>query len=222
MRQIDVTSAPMDLTIAVGLITSGSTIAGGLIASLSTLMAQKNQARHQERLTEAEHRELRNNESIRLRREAYLTLLNKFDEITELTVECWKDRPCVDPQRIPANETELALEKSVKSLDVTLNAVMLEGPAAIIDVAHKAKRIFRDEMLAIARLSLDNAGINNSLQAIDPEEYIKRSEQRISAKYEIIRVAGAILAGVITQQNESATDHDLNRFDAASNGSHTE
>jgi hypothetical protein len=184
----------MDVAVAVGLITSGSTLTGVIIASVTTVRVQKNQMVHQRALAEAERQEARNAALRTMRHGMYETLLNRIDEITELASACWVDRPCA-ASSLPANETELALEKGLKTLDGVLNSVMLEGSVSVIEAAHKAKQVFRGEMIQIAKISLGNAGMNTTLQSLAPDEYEKCYERRVSAKYEIIRAAATMLQG---------------------------
>lgn len=195
----------MNVTIAVSLITACSTLAGGVIASVTTFIVQKTQLRHQERLAVAERRETRNAELRAMRRTVFETLLNKYDELSELATDCWKDRPCISVDA-PPNVSEIALEKGLRSFEEVLNSVMIEGSAQVIQAAHKAKQILREEMLLITQISLQNAGQNTSLHTFDRSNYGKCYDQRVSVKYEIIKAVAIMLESIDSQELSPTTN----------------
>lgn len=143
-------------------------------------------------LAKAEREEEAKAELRKMRRALYEKLLNKFDELSELALECWKDRPCIS-ENAPSNDSEKTFEKGVHSFEEVLNSVMLEGSPEVIKAAHDAKVVFRKEMQTIAGISLRNAGNSISLAGIDHDEYVKCHERRMKSKYAIVNAAAVML-----------------------------
>lgn len=183
----------MNTAVAVGLITAGSTLAGGIIASLATIKAQNNQIKQQMVIAQAERAERQNSERRAIRREAYVQLLNKFDEADNLMTECWKARPDSRPVE-SATEAEVAVEEGVKSFDSAVNTVRLEGPPSVVDAAVKASQAFWDEMRYQAYLTdIDVTGSFDILQPIDPDKYDELHKIRLTARADLIKAAASAL-----------------------------
>jgi hypothetical protein len=209
----------MNIAVAVGLITAGSTIIGGLTASITTLKAQGNQVKLQRTLAETEHKEQQEAASRAIRRDAYVALLNKFDEVEVLITECWKQIPSIAPHVQPPHESDVLLEKGLKSFDTTMNMVRLEGPTTVVVAAANARQVFWTEMIFVSRLSIDNKGSREILHRIDAVNYNKCVELRLMAKNQLVHAALNALNDPHPQyQSQEQTSIDKHKSDAAPAG----
>jgi hypothetical protein len=172
----------VNIAIAVGLITAGSTLAGGIIASIATLKAQSSQIKQQQG---AQRRAIR--------REAYVQLLNKFDEVDSLFQECWEMRLNSEPDR-PVDLAFLApLDRGVKSFDNAMNAVKLEGPEDVVVAAAQVQNAFREEGLFLAHLAIDSSKSGAAIRQIAEMKYQEFYDSRQAVKSHLIKVAASTL-----------------------------
>jgi hypothetical protein len=178
----------VNITVAVGLITSGSTLAGGLIASMTALKVQKRQTARQDAFAVAERTERQIAQRRTVRREAYVQLLNKFDQVNDLVQECWKSTPPTEPDQ-PMDETLRAADRGMATFDNAMNTVQLEGPSILVEAAAWANRTFQDEIIHIAQLCIDNMGSKTIMHQIENNKYKGYSSTRLRIKSELIDAA---------------------------------
>lgn len=119
----------VNITIAVGLITAGATLAGGLIASITGLKIQARQLTEQNTQLEAERTDRHADERRALRREAYAQLLKKLDEVEHLSDSYWTPKiGIVGRILFKPIENPAEIVKALEELEAAANIISLEGP----------------------------------------------------------------------------------------------
>jgi hypothetical protein len=134
----------VNATVAVALITSASTLFGGALASVTTLGINRNQAKNEAVRSSFELKTRESSERRQIRRDAYLHLLNAFDETDSRLEMYWRRHP-------PAEKSESVLaefeetEAAISAFANAANAVQLEGPDQVIRAAEEALSAFESE-----------------------------------------------------------------------------
>jgi hypothetical protein len=195
----------MDITVAVALITAGSTLVGGLTASVTAISVQRKQIEGQKtlaRLQLLDERETRRND---MRREIYIQVLNEFDKISDLLSKCWMEEPPVGfDEEVAASM--IAVDDGIRSFESAMNAVSIEGPVSVADIAQKAAQNFRDELLAVLRLAEKNIGRSDVLSSLAKNEYSNKYQARLGIKDELVEAIKSALA-----QNAPVESSELRR-----------
>jgi hypothetical protein len=173
----------MDITVAVALITSLSTLGGGLIGSATSVTINHSQS-HKEKL--AKRRELR--------RDAYMQLLNKFDEMVVMLENCWMLSP--SDYYEDASRQALAVNTGLFALENATNAVQLEGPAEIIAPAREMYNLLNKEFNLLLDVANENQGkdeIRKCFFQLSDKKYFKARDSRPTAKKNFIDAARKVL-----------------------------
>jgi LPS O-antigen subunit length determinant protein (WzzB/FepE family) len=137
----------MNITVAVGLITAGSTLAGGLIASVTSLKIQAKQLREQNVLLKAERQERQNSERRSIRRDAYTEFLNQMDKTDDLIDIWWPDAASFKYEFVKSEGDITDVTKAMTALDNLANIVSLEGPEGPELAAKNAMEAFKRSFL---------------------------------------------------------------------------
>ena len=104
----------MNVTIAVAIITSLSTLSGGLIAGFVSLQSQKRQIAAQAELATIERKYNRVQQHADSRKQTYVQFLNKVNDVERLLEKCWLEECKSSPQEKRATEASVnAYEASV-------------------------------------------------------------------------------------------------------------
>lgn len=190
----------VNIAIAVGLITAGSTLAGGLIASVTALKVQSNQLKEQDSVAKAERAERRDTQRRELRREAYAQFIGRFEELDTLVDDCWDwlrgSKSESEPSGIARHVTEkiLAARNALSALDSPLNIIALEGPADVQIAAHEVRFVFAQEYL---RVELELIGklvpSEKSTLGLNEDYYEESHKRRHTAKTVFIEAARTAL-----------------------------
>jgi hypothetical protein len=158
----------MDTTVSVALITSLSTLTAGAIASATTLMINRSQANKENKRLQTERKERYADQKREIRRDAYLQLLGKFDEVDNLMNECWKLYP--QGEDAPVRQEMLEAGESINALDYALNVVRLEGPQKVVDAAQEMQLLFNGEIVDMLRLSTSNPNAQKPLYLLEEND----------------------------------------------------
>lgn len=144
----------MNIAIAVGLITAGSTLAGGLVASITALKIQSKQLREQSVLAREERAERQAVQRRALQREAYARFIGVFEELDTLFSDCWDRVPKVRSDSGPLPEITRyvtgkirAIRDALDSLNSSINIIVLEGPVDVESAARKVCFVFAQECI---------------------------------------------------------------------------
>ena len=135
----------MSTTVAVALITSLSTLCGGVIGSATSLILSNSQS-HKDKLDKRRE----------IRRDAYVQLLNKFDGLVVLLDKCWMTQ--APPKYAEVSAELLAVQDGLYELENATNAVQLEGPAEIIEVARPMYQLPNEEFNAQLKITSQSQG----------------------------------------------------------------
>jgi hypothetical protein len=182
----------VDVAVAVGLITAGSTLIGGVIASITALMVQKNQLKKEADRVISDREEQRNSEFRALRREVYIQMLTRFDEADDALLEEWKEHPDAEPDQ-PLSAVSVAAETAIRNFDHVINLVRLEGAEEVIKAAEKASDVLWEEERYLTSLLVENHGSKMILHMIAGDKYGDFYGARIEAKKILARVSSAAL-----------------------------
>lgn len=175
----------MNITVAVGLIAAGSTLAGGLIASVTSLKVQGKQLREQNVLLKAERQERQNAERRSIRRDAYTAFLNQLDKVDELMDVWWPGSTLVEEDLIKRKGDISDVANALVILENLANIVSLEGPEAAELAAKNATTTFKDALidLAVERIH-EGGGVE-----IDKGKQDQSNTVRMEAKAAFIEAA---------------------------------
>jgi hypothetical protein len=139
----------MNITVAVGLITAGSTLAGGLIASITSLKIQGKQLREQNVLLKAERQERQNAERRSIRRDAYTGFLNQLDKVDYLIDIGWPGSMSVKYELVKSEGDISDISNALTALENLANIISLEGPEAAELAAQNAATTFTHSFVAL-------------------------------------------------------------------------
>jgi hypothetical protein len=165
----------MNTTIAVAIITALATTAGAGIAAVFSLMNQSRQSKLQE---EAQRRQIR--------RDAYVSFLTKFDEMSSIYDTVW-NAPVSDD---PFNPVVEPIDQTVL-FRIALAIVQLEGPEAVSKAAQGLVYALDQESRQVDELADQKVGESAKFQDfVDMDQLI---EKRNSAKKRFIDEAAKAL-----------------------------
>jgi hypothetical protein len=180
----------MNITVAVGLITAGSTLAGGLIASITSLKIQGKQLREQNVLLKAERQERQNAERRSIRRDAYTGFLNQLDKVDEL-IDVWWPGTTLFKSALIKSEGDISdLNKAFVALENLMNIVSLEGPEAPELAATNAAMTYKN---CLVDLIVEREKARSGNVALDEDKRNQCSTARDRAKDAFIEAASKAL-----------------------------
>jgi gas vesicle protein len=182
----------VNVAIAVGLITSGSTLIGGAIASITALMVQRNQLGKEASRALSEREELRNSQLRALRREVYVQMLARFDEADDALLEHWKDDAGGNPDE-PVSAGSDASEKAVRNFDHIINLVRLEGAEEVVKAAEEASGVLWGEFRYMTELIVKYPGPKEILHQAAGDKYGDFYSARRVMKEKLARVSRSTL-----------------------------
>ena len=172
----------VDITVAVALITSLSTLGGGLIGSATSILTNNGQAR-KEKL--AKRREIR--------RDSYMQLLNKFDELIPLLDDCWMKTPAENNREGGADRVMRARD-GLRAVENATNSVQLEGPMEILDPAREMHLLLLNEFGLLLDMITENRNedVKCCFELAD-DKYFKKRDSRPIAKRKFLDSGRKIL-----------------------------
>jgi hypothetical protein len=179
--------------VAVGLITSVSTLIGvGLTGAISGWIT-RSQLRHQASsaaLERGEHRAARHRE---VRRDAYVYFLARADEAYRRLDQRWSDPPPAAPE--PARQDPAY--RALRALDEAHNRVLLEGPGEVAElvglVVSSINAEYRDQVAVLGA----HLGAKESAAELEPARHATAVAARIRSRASFIQVARHAVGGDI-------------------------
>jgi hypothetical protein len=184
----------MNITIAVGLITAGSTLAGGLIASVTSLKVQGKQLREQNVLLKAERQERQDAERRSIRRDAYTGFLNQLDKVDYLIDVWWPGTASFKYELVKSEGDISDITSALMALENLANIVSLEGPKGPELAAKTAAMIFsRSFVTLVVEREKAKEGTSTITYALDKDKLDKSTRARREAKEAFIEAASKAL-----------------------------
>lgn len=183
---------PMNTTLGVALITSLSTLSAGLLASVTSLRIQRRQTDTQLGIALSEQAERKDAQHRQLRRDSYVQLLTRFDEVTSALQSCWERNPPTTPDE-PLNEAISQVRNLLSSLDASLNIVLLEGPQSLANAARDMQHIVNAEFDELIACTVKYAGKQEPLFGLVNEAGYRVVAIRYNAKAAFIEAAQEVL-----------------------------
>lgn len=190
----------VNIAIAVGLITAGSTLAGGLVASVTALKIQSKQLREQIVLAREERAERQAAQRRELQRAAYARFIGIFEELDTLINDCWDRVPKFRSDPEPLLEiTRYVAEKirvirvALDTLNSSINVIALEGPVDVETAARKVCFVFAQECIKIELALVGRLHPEESTADLKDYGYEKSHMSRYAAKAEFIETARTAL-----------------------------
>jgi gas vesicle protein len=169
----------MSTTVAVALITSLSTLLGGLIGSVTSLFITNNQSR-KERLEKRRE----------IRRDAYVQFLNKFDEVVVLLDKCWARESGLEGSE---SDEMKAVARGLDELENAMNTAQLEGPAEIVDIARKVYDFLGQEFDLLLLITKEHRTSSRPRFELSDGKYFEARDSRITVKRKFIDAARSVL-----------------------------
>jgi hypothetical protein len=169
----------MSTTVAVALITALSTLFGGLIGSATSLFISNNQSR-KERLEKRRE----------IRRDAYVQLLNKFDEVVVLLDKCWAREPGIKGSE---SDEMNAVAQGLDELENATNAAQLEGPAEIVDIIRNVYDLLSQEFDLQLLITKEHRASNRPRFELSDGKWFEARDSRITVKRNFINAARSVL-----------------------------
>jgi hypothetical protein len=134
-------------TALVAFITASSTICGGIVAAVTSIVVHKSQLRAQERGSDTERAEQRLVRQQEIRREAYVRLLSRFDEVDSIMQKCWQLIPDPAADQLPGLIGEAS--NGISAMGTALIIVALEGAPEVADAGAAADDKLRRELASV-------------------------------------------------------------------------
>lgn len=178
--------------VVIALITALATLAGGLIVALTGLRVQHSQVEVQQRLDNENRLEKRARRRRKLRRRAYVSLMNRLDEAERFIQMCWELTPLPE-QDDPIPDALTAARNKFAAITSTLNTVRLEGPPSVTEAGDATAEAIRAELSTILKLLLENTGKHDVLIVLAMNEFRQAAERRQQAKNQLMLAAQAVL-----------------------------
>lgn len=180
----------MNITVAVGLITAGSTLAGGLIASITSLKSQGKQLREQNAQLKAERLERHDAERRSIRRKAYMEFLNQLDKMDNLIDIWWPETTLIKYDIVKAEGNISDVTMAFGVLENLMNIVSLEGPEAVEVAAKNATTVIKDSFVGLV---VERRKAEVGTVALDEEKQYQCNTARSKAKSAFIEAASKVL-----------------------------
>jgi hypothetical protein len=181
----------MNSTIAVALITAIATLSGGCIASVTGIIIQRRQIQLQATISVREHKERREVQQRKIRRDVYVKLLAQFEHAEKFLNDCWRE-----PVPATSDEAELLRQKIYEQTYVfnsALIVVYLEGPKDVADAAGGMTNALRDETELINSCARNNIGKGGRLIDFRANDKGSLRSNLWSAEHPFITQAGKTL-----------------------------
>jgi hypothetical protein len=179
-------------TVVIALITALATLGGGRIAAITGLRVQRSQAEIQEKLDSQNRVEKRARRRRKLRRRAYVSLMNRLDEVERLIQVCWELTP-LPAQDDPIPDVLAEARDKFAGITSALNTVRLEGPPSVTAAGDAAAGAIRPELNTLLKLLLENAGKHEVLIVLATSEFRQCTQRRQQAKEQLMLAAQATL-----------------------------
>lgn len=178
--------------VIIALITALATLGGGLIAALTGLRVHRGQVEVQQRLDNENRMEKRARRRRKLRRRAYVSLMNRLDEVERFIQMCWELTP-LPAQDDPIPDTLAEARDKFAAIASALNTVRLEGPPSVTAAGDTTAGAIRAELNTILKLLLENAGKHDVLIVLAMNEFQQATQRRQQAKEQLMLAAQAAL-----------------------------
>jgi hypothetical protein len=199
----------MSVTVTVALITSISTLLGGLIASLIGLGVQRQQIAAQAALATSEREEQRLQKAADTRRQTYVQFLNHVNDVERLLDKNWRNRVPDDPNAYAGNAIRETWE-TAQDLDRAANMVALEGPTEVAEIAKTLYWKMFEEILVITKANTSAFGSGKEAMDAAGERYNECLRVRRLAKHGFISAARKVIGvNTITESADLAVDQKL-------------
>jgi hypothetical protein len=182
----------VNATALIALITAMSTLLGGLIGSLTSIRIHKSQVAERDRVVREQRGELMGARTREVRREAYVLLLTRFDQLDALLRKCWELSPFVEADD-PIPDAIIDARDSLAAIANALNTVNLEGPPSVAEAGDKANALLHSELSTILTQLRRNTGEKEILLIMKNEIFQQAMADRMEAKKAIIDSAKAAL-----------------------------
>lgn len=178
----------MNETVAVAFITAGSTLTAGFLATTASIIIHKSGVKEQERLSGQVRDDQQSARRREIRRDAYVQLLTRFDEVDGNLQKCWQLQPVSSPgQSLPPEIT--VATGSLASFMTALNIVNLEGTQSVIDASLTASAALGAELATVAKQAVRRAGGTESLLVLAYDDYNAALDERRRVKQALITSA---------------------------------
>src|SRR5215470_16331560 len=157
----------MSDAVAVGLITSVSTLLAVGLTGVTSVWVSRGQLRHQAMVTALEHGEQRAARRREVRREAYVLFLARADEVYRRLDQRWADPPPHQPEAVRQDQAYRALRK----LDEAHNRVLLEGPTQVAEQAELVVTSITEEYHDQRQILRVHAGVEQGSAQLEPARH---------------------------------------------------
>jgi hypothetical protein len=178
--------------VIIALITALSTLGGGLIAAFTGMRVQRSQVEVQEKLDIENRIENRARRRRKLRRRAYVSLMNRLDEAERSIQVCWELTP-LSAHDDPTPDALVEARDKFAAITSALNTVRLEGPASVTAAGDATAGAIRAEINTILKLLLENAGKRDVLIVLATNDFRQATQRRQEAKGQLMLAAQATL-----------------------------
>jgi len=171
--------------VAVGLITSVSTLVAVGLTGVTSVWVSRGQLRHQAMVTALEHGEQRAARRREVRREVYVLFLARADEVYRRLDQRWADPPPQQPEAARQDQAYPALRR----LDEAHNRVLLEGPAQVAEQAEFVVNSIGEEYREQRRVLRAYAGVEQGAAPLEPARHSAAVAARVRHRDEFTRTA---------------------------------
>lgn len=181
----------MNDAVAVGLITSASTLLAVALTGAVSIWIARSQLRHQARVSTAERDERRAAHHRDVRRDAYVRFLARVDEAYRQLDLRWAELPPARPEPPRTDPVYGAL----RGLDEAHNLVLLEGPdevtAQAAQVVTSVDREYRDQ----GRVRARHPGGTGGAAELEPDRHAAAVAARVERREAFMAAARRAVGG---------------------------
>jgi hypothetical protein len=185
--------ATVNDAVAVGLITSVSTLTGVGLAGAVSAWITRSQLRHQADLAAVERGEQRAARHRELRRDAYVHFLSRADEAYRRLDQRWSD----PPPREPESARRDPVYRALRALDEAHNRVLLEGPGEVAEQAGFVVSSISDEYRGQRQAISVHLGAEEGVAELEPARHSAAIAARIRRRADFIQIARLAVGGDI-------------------------
>jgi hypothetical protein len=153
--------------VAVGLITSASTLIAVGLTGVTSVWVSRGQLRQQVMVTALEHGEQRAARRREVRREVYVLFLARADEAYRQLDQRWADPPSQQPEAARQDRAYRALRR----LDEAHNRVLLEGPTQVAEQAELVVNSIGGEYRDQRQVLRAHAGAGQGAAQLEPARH---------------------------------------------------
>jgi hypothetical protein len=179
----------MNSTLAVALIASLSTLAGGGITGYITFMISRNNNTSQLALADAERAEHRTVAQLQARKDCYVQFLNQISVAENSLDVAWRSNAPSEPQNAPDCIKSVTTE--LDALTRYTNIVILEGPAHVSLAAQELQARLTLESVNVVKAAKESPGKAPCLR--DEKLFTTLHMERARAKSAFIKSAQAAI-----------------------------